>query len=57
MGPRRRLLGRHPLKKRVLKNTAAEADHFRLRAAVATLARHGEALELHARWRGGVPEK
>ncbi|WP_082124514.1 penicillin-binding protein 2 [Lysobacter capsici] len=35
MGPRRRLLGRHPLKKRVLKNTAAEADQFRLRAAVA----------------------
>ena len=34
-----------------------ETARFRLRAAVATLARHGEALELHARWRGGVPEK
>ncbi|SDZ10971.1 penicillin-binding protein 2 [Lysobacter sp. yr284] len=32
MGPRRRLLNRRP---RVLKNTAAEADQFRLRAAVA----------------------
>lgn len=35
MGPRRRWFGPHPLKKRVLKNAAAEADQFRRRAAVA----------------------
>lgn len=35
MGPRRRWFGPHPLRKRVLKNAAAEADQFRRRAAVA----------------------
>lgn len=35
MGPRRRWFGPHPLKKRTLKNAAAEADQFRRRAAVA----------------------
>lgn len=35
MGPRRRWFGPNPLRKRVLKNAAAEADRFRRRAAVA----------------------